>query len=351
MNGDKQVMSMEQAKKLAKEHIHERPATKGRLAGKLAVVTGAAQGFGYGIARELLKEGASVILADLNLAQAQTAASELATQTAASESAAQTVPQQSAAQTAALKSASQTIPPQSAAQTAASELASQAKTQGSGIRAAALPVDVADPESVKTLVIKTVEMLGGIDLFISNAGVLKAGGLDDMTPEDFEFVTKVNYTGFFLCAKYAGEIMKAQFKADNTRWFDIVQINSKSGLTGSKANFAYSGGKFGGIGLVQSFALELAQHQIKVNAVCPGNYYDGPLWSDPENGLFVQYLKAGKVPGAQTAGDIRRFYLSKSPIQRGCVPEDVARAVLYCVEQKFETGQAIPVTGGQIMLS
>ena len=371
-------MSMERAKKHAGESVHERPCTSGRLAGKLAVVTGAAQGFGYGIARELLKEGASVILADLNLAQAQTAAMELAAQTAASELAAQTAASELTAQTAApgltaqtaaselaaqtaaselatqtaaSELAAQTAAPGLTAQTAAPELAAQTATQQSGARAAALHVDVADPESVKALVIKTVEILGGIDLFVSNAGVLKAGGMDDMTPEDFEFVTKVNYTGFFLCAKYAGEIMKAQYKADNTRWSDIVQINSKSGLTGSKANFAYSGGKFGGIGLAQSFALELAPYQIKVNAVCPGNYYDGPLWSDPENGLFIQYLKAGKVPGARTVEDVRRFYLSKSPIQRGCTPEDAAKAVLYCVEQKFETGQAIPVTGGQVMLS
>ena len=80
---------------------------------------------------------------------------------------------------------------------------------------------------------------------------------------------------------------------------DIIQINSKSGLEGSKCNFAYAGSKFGSIGLVQSFALELVEHGIKVNAVCPGNFLDGPLWSDPKTGLFVQYLKAKKVPGAK----------------------------------------------------
>ena len=136
----------------------------------------------------------------------------------------------------------------------------------------------------------------------------------------------------------------------NGRFYDIIQINSKSGLSGSNKNFAYAGGKFGGIGLVQSFALELAPFNIKVNAVCPGNYLDGPLWSDPERGLFVQYLRAGKVPGAKTVEDVRRYYEAKVPLGRGCFPSDVAKAVYYIVEQSYETGQALPVTGGQNML-
>ena len=139
--------------------------------------------------------------------------------------------------------------------------------------------------------------------------------------------------------------------ASNNYFADIIQINSKSGLRGSKANFAYAGGKFGGIGLTQSFALELAPYRIKVNSVCPGNYYEGPLWSDPENGLFVQYLKAGKVPGAKTIDDVKAFYLAQVPMRKGCTPEDVTKGVLYLMEQCGETGQALPITGGQVMLS
>ena len=169
--------------------------------------------------------------------------------------------------------------------------------------------------------------------------------------KDFDFVTSVNYTGFFLCAKYAAIIMEAEHEADPEAMFDIVTLNSKSGLEGSNKNFAYAGSKFGGIGLTQSFALELCAYNIKVNAVCPGNFLDGPLWSDPVRGLFVQYLEAGKVPGAKTVADVRRYYEAKVPMNRGCLPVDVARAVMYCVEQKYETGQAIPVTGGQVMLN
>ena len=131
---------------------------------------------------------------------------------------------------------------------------------------------------------------------------------------------------------------------------DIIQINSKSGLEGSKANFAYAGSKFGGLGLVQSFALELAPYRIKVNGICPGNFLDGPLWSDPVKGLYVQYLNAGKVPGAKTVDDVREYYLSKVPMHKGCNPSDVTKGVLYLIEQTCETGQALPITGGQVML-
>ena len=290
-------MTLEEAKVCAAEHVGVRPDYPGRLSGKIAVVTGGAQGFGFGIAEALVREGAQVVIANRG------------------------------------------------------ERAGLAAVEKLGDHSCFVQCDVSDPASVEKLMIETVEKLGGIDLFVSNAGVLKAGALPDMTPEAFDTVTRTNYYGFFYCAKYVSEIMKAEYEADHSRWYDIVQINSKSGLTGSKANFAYAGAKFGGVGLTQSFALELVPWQIKVNAVCPGNFYDGPLWSDPEKGLFVQYLNAGKVPGAKTVEDVKEFYLSKSPIRRGCTPEDVAKAIFYCVEQTYETGQAIPVTGGQTMLN
>ena len=290
-------MTLEEAKKIAAENVGKRSNYPGRLSGKIAIVTGGAQGFGFGIAQELIKEGAQVVIANRGEKQGLAAVEAL------------------------------------------------------GEHSRFAQCDVSDPASVEQLVIKTVELFGGLDLFVSNAGIAKAGSLPEMTPEVFDSVTKINYNGYFFCAKYASEIMKAEYEADKSKWYDIVQINSKSGLEGSKANFAYAGGKFGGIGLTQSFALELVPWQIKVNSVCPGNYYDGPLWSDPEKGLFIQYLNAGKVPGAKTVEDVKDYYLSRSPIHRGCTPEDVAKAIFYCVEQKYETGQAIPVTGGQTMLN
>ena len=275
-------------------------AGAGRLMGKIALVTGGAQGIGAGIAQELAAEGAYVVVSDLNLAGAKAHAETLN------------------------------------------------RTFGEN-KAAAVQADVSDEQSVKAMVNAAVLAFGGLDILVSNAGVLFAGGLEDMTREHFDLVTKVNYTGYFLCVKYASVPMKIQRKYSPGYTVDIIEVNSKSGLTGSNKNFAYAGSKFGGIGLTQSFAMELVEHGIKVNAVCPGNFLDGPLWSDPERGLFRQYLEAGKVAGAKTIADVRVFYESKVPMKRGCTVKDLARAILYAVEQQYETGQAIPVTGGQIM--
>jgi rhamnose utilization protein RhaD (predicted bifunctional aldolase and dehydrogenase)/NAD(P)-dependent dehydrogenase (short-subunit alcohol dehydrogenase family) len=277
-------------------------ASAGRAENKTIVVTGAAQGFGEGIARCLLQEGANIVVADMNDVVGLATVEKFNTLTKSN-------------------------------------------------RAIFVKTNVADIPSIENLVHETICHFGAIDCFISNAGVLRAGGLEDMTPENFEFVTKINYSAYFYCTKVVSRVMKLQTKYAPEYYADIIQINSKSGLRGSKANFAYAGGKFGGVGLTQSFALELAPNRIKVNSICPGNFYEGPLWSDPKNGLFVQYLNAGKVPGAKTIQDVKDFYLAQVPMKKGCSPEDVTKGALYLMEQTGETGQALPITGGQVMLA
>ena len=274
----------------------------GRAENKTIIVTGAAQGFGEGIARCLLQQGANIVVADMN---------------------------------------------EAVGRATVERFNGLAKSN----RAIFVKTNVSEIPSIENLVHETICNFGAIDCFVSNAGVLRAGGLEDMTPEDFEFVTKINYNAYFYCTKVVSKVMKLQTKYAPEYYADIIQVNSKSGLRGSKANFAYAGGKFGGIGLTQSFALELAPFRIKVNSICPGNFYEGPLWSDPENGLFVQYLNAGKVPGAKTIDDVKAFYLAQVPLQKGCSPEDVTKGALYLMEQCGETGQALPITGGQVMLN
>ena len=274
----------------------------GRVKGKIVIVTGGAQGFGGGIAEMLYAEGANVVIADLN-------------------------------------------------EETGLQMAEKLNTANQSNQAFFAKVNVSNAESVQEMVAATVKHFGGLDVLISNAGILRAGGLDDMTPETFALMTDVNYKGYFLCAKYASAVMKAQSNYKKDHFMDIIQINSKSGLKGSNRNFAYAGGKFGGIGLTQSFAMELMPSHIKVNSICPGNFFEGPLWSDPEKGLFVQYLKAGKVPGARSIEEVKAFYEAQVPAGRGCRVIDVVRAIFYIIEQEYETGQAVPVTGGQNMLN
>ena len=281
------------------ESLHESRSEV--VSGSISVVTGGAQGFGAEISRHLAEAGSTVFIADLNEEGARRYSDELN------------------------KAAGKIV---------------------------AIPIgaDVSDEASVAALFETVLARAGGLDIFVSNAGVLKAGSVKDLPLEAFDLLTRVNYVGYFLGVKYASQLMATQHRGDPEYFTDIIQINSKSGLEGSSKNSAYAGGKFGGIGLTQSFAIELIGDGIKVNSICPGNFFEGPLWSDPEKGLFVQYLDAGKVPGATSVEEVRAAYEAKVPMGRGCTGRDVIRAIYYIVEQKYETGQAVPVTGGQVML-
>ena len=268
---------------------------------RITLVTGGAQGIGEEIARNLAAAGALVFITDLNIELAQKLANDIN--------------------------------------------AAEKRTA-----AFALEVNVSNEVSVENMFNAVAETAGGLDLCVSNAGVLRAGSVLEQELADFKFATDINYIGFFVVSKYAGRLLRTQHLTAPDWKTDIIQINSKSGLEGSNKNGAYAGGKFGGLGLVASFAMELVEYNIKVNAICPGNFLDGPLWSHPEKGLFVQYLKAGKVPGAKTAADVRAFYEAKVPMKRGCTGKDLVRSLFYIIEQEYETGQAVPVTGGQVML-
>ena len=284
------------------KNMHKGTSPLSAFSQRIAIVTGGAQGFGAGIVEEMMKDGFNLVIADLNSEKAE-------------------------------------------------ELCKKLNGYGWKNKVVFVKTDVSDTHSVENLINQTVIHFGGLDIFISNAGILKAGSVEEMTPETFELMTKINYSAFFYCVKYASRIMKLQAGVKSSHFMDIIQINSKSGLRGSNKNFAYAGSKFGSIGLVQSFALELIAFNIKVNAICPGNFFEGPLWADPETGLFVQYLKAGKVKGAKTIDDVKKHYENQVPAGRGCRVADVIKAIYYIIGQEYETGQALPVTGGQVMLN
>ncbi|MBR4125804.1 MAG: SDR family NAD(P)-dependent oxidoreductase, partial [Victivallales bacterium] len=125
-----------------------------RLANRVCVVTGGAQGFGLGIAEYLIAQGGTLVLADMNYDGAKAAADDLCTRFGKN-------------------------------------------------RAFAVAVNVADEASVEKMMADIVREGGGIDLFVNNAGVVRSGSVMELTLKDFSFVTNINYIGYFLCSKYA----------------------------------------------------------------------------------------------------------------------------------------------------
>ncbi len=257
-------------------------------AGRVALVTGAAQGLGEAIARHLAGEGWAVAAADLNAAGAERVAAGI--------------------------------------------------RDATGLPASGIEVDVTDETGVEAMIQRTVTELGALDLLVSNAGILIAGPVEEFAADEWRAVMEVNLFGYFLCARAAARVMIERGGGV------IVQVNSKSGKKGSYRNSAYAASKFGGIGLTQSLALELAEYGIRVNAVCPGNLLDSPLWTDS---LYAQYAERWGISEAE----VRERYIEQVPLKRGCTYEDVCRVISFLASDAaaYMTGQAVNVTGGQEM--
>jgi sorbitol-6-phosphate 2-dehydrogenase len=259
---------------------------KGRLEGQVAIVTGGAQGLGEALVQRLDREGCKVVVADINLESAQKVAERL----------------------------------------------------NDGI---AVKVDVCNEQQVDGMVDAAVRQYGTLDLLVSNAAILIAKPVTEFPAEQWRKMIDVNLVGYFLCAKAAARVMIPERKGN------IIQINSKSGKKGSYKNSAYISSKFGGIGLTQSLALELAEYGIRVNAICPGNLLNSPLWTSWPNSLFKQYAANQGL----TEEQVRQKYLSQVPLGRSCEYEDIANVMVFLAsdDASYMTGQAINVTGGQEM--
>jgi sorbitol-6-phosphate 2-dehydrogenase len=265
------------------------------LSDKIAIVTGGAQGLGQAVSQRLAREGCQVVIADVNEAGAKETAAVIARET--------------------------------------------------GRRVLGMKVDVTQESEVKALFDRAGQEFGRVDVVVANAAILIAEPITDADAEKWRAVMNVNLFGYFLVTKYACRVMKGRGSGS------IININSKSGKKGSSANSAYAASKFGGIGHTQSVALEMAPFNVRCNAICPGNLLDSPLWTHPEKGLFIQYLRAGKVPGAKTIEDVRQAYVNQVPMKRGCSYDDVCNAVVFLAsdQSSYITGIALSVTGGQEM--
>jgi meso-butanediol dehydrogenase / (S,S)-butanediol dehydrogenase / diacetyl reductase len=260
-----------------------------RFEGKVAFVTGAGAGIGRAIALRLSSEGAKVIVTDID--------------------------------------------PEAAARTA-----SEIKKSGT---ASSLKLDVTNSSEVSEVIEKAWKLFGRFDFLINNAGVSTMNRLVDLTERDWDFNMDVNAKGVFLvtvaavrrmiCEEYGREKPK------------IVNVASAAGKIPGPFLAHYTASKFAVVGFTKAAALDLAPFRINVNCVCPGYVQT----SMQERELVWE----GKLRGV-AAEEVKEGYLSQVPLGRLATPDDVATIVAFLCshDSDYMTGQALNVTGGQVMI-
>ena len=269
-----------------------------RLAGKVAIVTGAGQGIGKAIALRLAREGSDVVIAEYNS--------------------------------------------QSAADTAA-------EVEAVGRRAFAHAVDVADVAAVRRMVDAVVARYGRINILVNNAGVTQTKPLMEVTEEDWNHIVDVNQRGLFFCLQAAAARMIRQASADmktggraERGHGKIVNLASISGRRGRPLAVHYAASKAAVISITQSAALALAPYNINVNAVSPG-VVQTPMWEqiDQDRGRLL-----GLAPGEAMAQ-----FVETIPLKRAAQPEDIVGAVAFLCspDADYITGQTLNVDGGYEM--
>ncbi len=242
-----------------------------RLAAKRVVVTGAARGIGAQIARTFATEGAELALLDV--------------------------------------------------------LGDEVGKVAADLGAWSARVDLADPAQVATVLDTTFDVLGGVDVLVNNAGILRFAPLLEITVEDWDATFAVNARATLLTIQAAARRMIT----DGTRG-TIVNMASMGGKVGSPAQAHYAASKAAVISLTRVAAIELGEHGITVNCICPG------------------YVLTEMGAATRTAEKIAQWS-AKSPLGRLAQPEDVAAMALFLAsdEASYCTGQAFNVTGGMIM--
>lgn len=270
----------------------------GRIAGKVALITGGGSGIGEATAKRFSQEGAKVVVVDINENGARRVAGEI---------------------------------------------------QASGGQASALRADVADPVAAEAMIKHAVDTFGRLDILHNNATALEVGSVANLTIEGWNRTIAVNLTAPFLATKFVLPIMMQQGGGV------IVNTASISGLFGDYGNAAYNAGKAGVINFTRCVALEYARYNIRANCVCPGAIATPPMLAltGQSEGrmphLMVAPSDAPAQPMTAEAGQqIRKRMENAHPIGRLGKPEEVANLVLFLAsdEAAFITGAAYTVDGG-----
>lgn len=225
-----------------------------RLAGKTALVTGAAQGIGKAIAARLAADGATVFVADINGDGAKAAATAI------------------------------------------------------GGKARAVTVDISDPKSVATM-FDEIGKAGGIDILVNNASIVPFVAWDDVDLEHWRKIIDVNLTGTFIVTRAATDQMRASSKPGR-----VISISSNTFFAGTPNMAAYVAAKGGVIGLTRALATELGKYDITANAVTPGLIESDGVKASPHNGAFdfVEMLQAMKGKGQpEHIADVVSFLASE----------------------------------------
>lgn len=272
---------------------------KQRLAGKVALVTGSGRraGLGEAIARRLAAEGAHVLMSDIGVPAPNMPAEHVGTMAELEEIV--------------------------------------ADINATGGEALGVALDVRDEDQVEAAVARAIATWGRLDILVNNAGIgYLMEALVDTSMERWQAVIDVNLTGAFLCLKHAARRMIEQ--GDGGR---IVNIASVAAKNGSYHFGGYSASKHGMVGLTRSAAIELGEHGITVNAVCPNHV---------TTGLGRVQNRYRSAQRGQTIGEYLEEMRAGIPMRRVGLPEDTAKACAFLCsdEAAYITGEATNVSGG-----